>query len=256
MAELTCTDNYDAAIFDLGDVLFSWSAKTKTSISPKLLKQFLDTSVWHDYERGLVSQDDCYKSVGEQFAVDPAEISAAFDQARDSLAANEEVIAVIQHLKAQSNGRLRVFAMSNIGLPDYDVLRTKPADWSVFDEVFTSGAAGHRKPDLGFYRHVIEKTGVDPKRTVFVDDRFDNVLSAQSAGLHGIVFDNTEHVIQQLLNLFGNPVLRGQSFLRRNAGRLESVIDNGSILAENFAQLLILEATGDRSVTALHWLRA
>lgn len=243
---MVSTDKHDAIIFDLGDVLFSWSPQTKTTISPKLLRKFLDTATWHDYERGLVSQQDCYRIVGEQFSVDPAEISRAFDQARDSLEANNEVIAIIQQLKSQSDGQLRVFAMSNIGQPDYDVLRTKPADWSIFDEVFTSCGAGHRKPDLGFYRHVIEKTGVNPKRTVFVDDKFDNVVSAQSQGLCGIVFDNSEHVIQQLLNLFGNPVTRGQDFLRQNAGRLESVIDDGSVLPENFAQLLILETTADK----------
>lgn len=42
------------------------------------------------------------------------------------------------------------------------------------------------------------------------------------------------------------PAQRGRVYLQQNAGRLDSVTNNGVVLKENFAQLLILEATGDR----------
>ncbi|KAH7926721.1 HAD-like protein [Leucogyrophana mollusca] len=245
------TPDYTTLIFDIGDVLFSWSATTKTSISPKTLRKILSSPTWFDYERGRISQDDCYTRVGAEFFIEPAEIARAFEQARDSLQSNEDLISVIRELKARSNGKLRVFAMSNISQPDYEVLRTKPADWSIFDEVFTSAAAGERKPNLGFYRLVLSKTGVDPRRAIFVDDKLENVLSARSLGLHGIVFDDPLKVIRALRNLLGDPVQRGQGYLRSNAKKLESVTDNGIVLRENFAQLLILEATRDKNLITL-----
>jgi len=66
-----------------------------------------------------------------------------------------------------------------------------------------SAAARERKPNIGFYQHVIDKTGIDPSRTIFVDDKLENVLTARSFGMHGIVFDDQEKVIQQLKNLCG-----------------------------------------------------
>ena len=243
-------NDYTAIILDLGDVLFRWSSETKTSISSKTLHSILSSPTWFDYERGRLSEGDCYAKIGAEFSIDPGEVHRAFQQARDSLQADDEFIALIRELKAHSNGRLRVFAMSNISIPDYKVLRTKPAGWDIFDEVFTSGVAGERKPNLGFYRQVLAATGVDPRQTIFVDDKLENVLSARSLGLHGIIFEDPGLVRRALRNLIGNPVQRGRDFLKQNAGRLLSVTDSSNgrpaiELHENFAQLLILEATND-----------
>ncbi|THU77492.1 hypothetical protein K435DRAFT_877769 [Dendrothele bispora CBS 962.96] len=174
------------------------------------------------------------------------EIAEAFQQARESMRANNKLVSAIRELKAQSNGTLKTYAMSNISLPDYDFLReTKSVDWSIFDMVFPSAVAGERKPNLAFYQHVIAESGLDPSRTVFVDDKVENVLSARSLGLHGIVFDDVKNVIRQLRNLCGDPSTRGWDYLRQNAGKLLSVTDSGVVIDENFAQLLLLEATND-----------
>jgi FMN phosphatase YigB (HAD superfamily) len=244
---------YTAIIFDLGDVLFQWSAETKTSISPRTLRSILNSPTWFDYERGRLSEADCYTAISSEFDVSSNEVRQAFQDARDSLQANHDLIGLIRELKIQSNGSLKVYAMSNISRPDWEVLRTKPADWSIFDEVFTSGAAGERKPNLGFYRHVITATGLQPRQTIFVDDKLENVLSARSLGFCGIVFDNASAVKRALRNLVGHPVERGREFLERNAGQLESVTratpnHEAIVVEENFAQLLILEATENRSV--------
>ncbi|KAF9465045.1 HAD-like domain-containing protein [Collybia nuda] len=250
------SSGYTTIIFDLEDILFQWSPGTKTNISSETLHKILNTHTWFDYERGRISEDSCYAYIGEEFSIKPEEVRHAFRQVRDSRQANNELILLIRELKVQSSGRLRVFAMSNISSPDYDALRTKPVDWVTFDRVFTSGAAGERKPNLGFYKYVLRATGVDPRNTIFVDSKLENVLSARSLGLHGIIFESPGSIKRALRNLLENPVARGRDFLKRNAGRLLSVTDGADdhhpvVLQENFAQLLILEATGDHSLVNL-----
>lgn len=88
---------------------------------------------------------------------------------------------------------MNVYAMSNVSKEDYAVLSTKLADWSVFNRVFTSGHAGMRKPDLSFYRHVLEETGLAPEEAVFIDDKMANVLAARSLGITSIVFDDSSY---------------------------------------------------------------
>ncbi|KAJ7924857.1 Haloacid dehalogenase-like hydrolase-domain-containing protein [Mycena leptocephala] len=241
------TPNFNTLIFDIGDVLFSWSSNTKTSISSKTLRQILACPTWFDYERGKISQDDCYAKVGSEFSLPIEEIRQAFIEARESLQSNDDFISLIRELKEESNNTLQVFAMSNISLPDYEILRTKKADWDLFDRIFTSGEAGERKPHLGFYKHVLNEAKIDPRQAIFVDDKLENVLTARSLGLHGIVFPKggSDKVKRALRNLIGDPVLRAREYLRRNARHLESITDNGIILHENFAQLIILELTGD-----------
>ncbi|KAI9437652.1 HAD-like domain-containing protein [Lactarius indigo] len=233
-------------IFDLGDVLLTWSPVTKTSISPNTLKVILSSTIWHDYERGRISEDECYRLSGDKFSLDPQEIRRAILDARDSLRPDEAFISFIRDLQSEAQNTLRIFAMSNISAPDYAFARAKPAEWSIFERIFTSAAAGMRKPELCFFKYVLEEIKAEPSSVVFVDDRSENVLAARSLGMNGIVFDDVQRVRQSLQIFTGDPVRRGLSFLEASAGRLESETNGGQIVSENFAQMLILEATNKR----------
>ena len=171
------------------------------------------------------------------------------DQAKESLTADYDLVNFVRKLK-QSNPQLRIFALSNVSQPDFEALRLKPADWGVFERVFTSAEIGERKPHLGAYNHLIAATGIDPHRAIFVDDKLENVFSAESLGFRGIAFDNVAKVKRTLLNLICDPVSRGNAYLRANQGSLQSILgtceQDAVVLHEHFAQLLILEATHDR----------
>lgn len=239
-------------ILDLGGVLFSWSPRTSTSISPKTLRDIMNCATWGDYECGRITKEECYTRAGEEFVCTPAEVASAFEQARESLQPTEQLVSLIKELRSRTDGTLRVYAMSNIAAPDFEYLcSTKHVDWSVFDHVFTSAAAGQRKPNLGFYRHVIAQGGFDPTRAVFIDDKIENVLSARSLGFQGIIFDNVTNLSRRLHNICGDPIRRGLAYLHENTGKLDSVTDTGIVIKENFAQLLILELTRDPSVSII-----
>ncbi len=238
---------YSTLILDLGDVLFRWSAKTNTPIPPRQLKEILSSVTWFEYERGQISQAECYERVATEFNLDAELIAEAFKQARESLRPNEDFIALIRDLRRQTQGQLTVLALSNISLPDYEYIMSLSSDWtSIFDRVFPSALLGERKPHLGCYRKVVSEAHIDPHSTVFVDDKLDNVASARSLGMHGIVFDDQANVFRQLRNIFGDPVRRGQEYLRRHAGKHESETDGGAVFEENFTQLIIYELTHDK----------
>nr|VWP00761.1 Chloride channel protein [Ganoderma boninense] len=240
---------YTTLILDLGDVLFRWSPHTETAIPPRQLKEILSSVTWFEYERGGISQAECYQRCAEEFDIDADVIAEAFRQARESLQPNEEFIALIRELRSQSHGDLTVLALSNISLPDYEYITSLRSDWtSIFDRIFPSALVGERKPHLGCYRKVVKEMNLEPSTTVFVDDKLDNVASARSLGMHGIVFDNQSNVFRQLRNIFGDPIRRGQSYLRRHAGKLESSTDSGAVFEENFTQLIIYELTHDKSL--------
>ncbi|KZT01194.1 HAD-like protein [Laetiporus sulphureus 93-53] len=244
-----------AVIFDLGDVLLTWSSQDQPSgqgkFSSKLLHRMLSTSTWSEYECGRLSERDCYNRLGEEHCVDPEDIASALHEARETLRANDELIAFIREMKGQSNQYPHIYLMTNIPAPEYDFLRAaNTIDWSLFDEVFTSFSAGYRKPSLSFYQYVIAQTSMDPSCVLFIDDKIDNVVCARSLGFHGIVFESTRVLIKQLRNKCGNPVERGLQYLRSNAKRLYSMTNAGNVVYENFALLLIREATGDSSVAS------
>ena len=193
-------------IFDLGDVLFTWSPNTTTTIPAKMMKSIVSSAIWFEYECGRIEQDMCYHQVAQQISVPATEVAEAFSQAKDSLQPNNAMVSFIHALKEASGGALKVYAMSNISKEDYAVLSQKMADWSVFDRVFTSGHAGMRKPDLSFYRHVLDEIKLAPEEAVFIDDKVENVLAAKSLGVIGVVFDDNSTVTCTLREIFDDPV--------------------------------------------------
>ncbi len=233
-------------IFDIGHVLFTYSHVTSTSIPPNMLKSLLSSTVWREYERGRVSEDECYRLIAEKFTLDEGEFRQAILGVRESLNPDDAFIRFVRELQSEANGGLRIFAMSNISAPDYVVTRGKLADWSVFERVFTSADAGMRKPELSFYKFVLDEIKAEPSSVTFIDDNIENVLAARSLGIHAIVFDDAKRVRQTLRYVVGDPVSRGLAFLKERAGRLESESSLGHNVAENFTQLLIFEATGNK----------
>jgi putative hydrolase of the HAD superfamily len=54
------------------------------------------------------------------------------------------------------------------------------------------------KPDPAIYHHVIDALQVRPEEALFLDDRQENILSAEAVGLHGILFRNVQQLQEDL----------------------------------------------------------
>ena len=116
-----CPIRYENIIFDLGDVLFTWSAVTNPPVPPKMLKRILRSVSWFEYEKGNVSEQEAYDAAAAEFDLRVEDVRRAFGEARASLRSNKRLVALIRELKAQRG--VRVFAMSNISVPDLEYLR-------------------------------------------------------------------------------------------------------------------------------------
>jgi FMN phosphatase YigB (HAD superfamily) len=57
---------------------------------------------------------------------------------------------------------------------------------------------GYIKPDPRFYREALAKLGTNPARTLFIDDREENVQGAVDAGLMGVRFTGLEKLREDL----------------------------------------------------------
>ncbi len=64
--------------------------------------------------------------------------------------------------------------------------------------VFCSGDEGIAKPDLKAFELTVERLGVKPKESVFIDDTREHVHAAQKLGLQGILFTTAEELEKEL----------------------------------------------------------
>ena len=198
-----------------------------------------------DFECGYLEQSACYLQIARHFSFSPAEVTEAFSQARDSLQPNYGMMSFIHDLKRQSQGAIKIYAMSNISREDWAVLSTKIPDWSIFNQVFTSGHAGMRKPDPDFYRHVLQEIQLLPEDVLFIDDKMENVLAAKSLGIDSLVFDNNVNILHALGPILHSPIANAFQYLH-HAPHLNSITNTGVDVPDNFAHLLILDAMQDQ----------
>ncbi|PBK95957.1 hypothetical protein ARMGADRAFT_1163628 [Armillaria gallica] len=213
---------YDTILCDLGN--FSLPLQSSHTLSTKHFRSIFSSSTWFEYETGRIAQVACYDRLGHGLSLDPADIRKAGGELHTSLRCNTNLASFLRELKDSNQGALRIFA---------------------FDGIFTSFEAGRRKSDPEFYRYTPSEASLDPSRTIFIDDKPENVLSACSQGLHGLVYRDFTEVKRALLNLLGDSVLRGQRCLESN-GRNTPILCSGVAIQEKFSQLLILEMTNDR----------
>jgi len=70
--------------------------------------------------------------------------------------------------------------------------------YDIFDELYASNLMGISKPDPNFYWHILNKEGIKPENTVFVDDTEENILSAQKIDINSILFTDSDSLKQQI----------------------------------------------------------
>jgi FMN phosphatase YigB (HAD superfamily) len=137
---------------------------------------------------------------------------------------------------------------TNIARHDFEYLKAMLSDWSLFDGEYTSFEAGKIKPELGYYKYVLESLDLsDPNSAIFVDDKVTSVSAAQSFGIQGIVFESAGALMRQLRNRLFDPVMRGRQYMAANAQNHHSQIENGLKVRDVFSQFLIHKELQDVS---------
>lgn len=239
-------------ILDIGDVLCHWSTNNLTTISPLELHSVMRSPTWAELECGHISEKEAIKAISEELSLDPEAIHKGLLQCHETLRLDQELISQLKELKAELNGCLRVYAMSNIAKEHFALIKTVLSDWDLFDDAFLSFEVGMTKPDLEFYKHALNSINLcDPSLAIFVDDKVADVNAARTFGIQGFVFNSSAALVRQLRNKLMDPVTRARHYMVANAHNHVSCIQDGPVLVNNFAQFLINIELNDDSVISL-----
>jgi 2-haloacid dehalogenase len=83
--------------------------------------------------------------------------------------------------------RYRVYMLSNIGDLHWTHLCREYQLHRVGHGILPSYLAGYMKPHEGIYIEAERRFGLEPRATVFIDDKVENIEAARARGWHGIV---------------------------------------------------------------------
>lgn len=161
---------------------------------------------WHRLERGELSFDECNTELmaaaaAEGVAVDPIELLMRMGDGGTRIL-RDEVVAVAQRIRADGyrtaiiTNNIREFRDGWRALVDVD---------TISELVIDSSEVGIRKPDPAIYRLALERLGgIEPERSVFLDDAPGNVRAAEDLGMHAIlVGDDPAPALAELEEVLG-----------------------------------------------------
>ena len=194
-------------IFDMGGVLVRTEDKApRAALGLRFGKSYaeLDGIMFANKSslrasRGEISARE--HMLGVMRALDLPETDEAIDDFVEEFFLGDKVDGGIIDYIDSLRPRYQTVLLSNAwdNLREILVKTWKIAD--AFDEIFISAEMGLAKPDPKIYEVVLEKLGIAPEETVFIDDFIRNIEAARKLGMHGIHFQDKDVAMAELRKL-------------------------------------------------------
>lgn len=175
-------------VFDLGGVLF---ARDKHKCTPEFIDffRFIRTDpmpdFWVEYDRGTLTLDQVVDALCALHGCTP-EVARAY--LREAIDRQEPVRATERLVGELKRAGYRLYVLSNMSREFIDFLRRADV-YALFDGEVVSCEEGTVKPEPRIYRILLDRYGLDPAQTLFIDDRAANIAAAREAGIDGFLFD-------------------------------------------------------------------
>ena len=199
-----------AVIFDFGRVISAQKSislfrayESDLGLTPGAINQIMfESQPWRDTLVGRISAKEFWYAIGPALGLESCRM---IDEFRKRYHADESIDKGVLNLIRRLHGGYKLAVLSNHppGLAEW------LSDWEIldlFDVVYCSGDEGMAKPDPAVYNLTLKRLGTFPHEAVFIDDTIGHVKAAQSLGIHGILFTESE-----LLRLELNRLLTVQS---------------------------------------------
>ncbi|MEH6790916.1 HAD family hydrolase [Parasphingorhabdus sp.] len=189
MAEASAISKIDTVIFDIGNVLYRWDLRClfeKLIDDPQELDWFLThvvTPEWH-------FQHDA----GRPFAAMVAERSREHPRYADHILAYSRrfpetipgpVDGMLNLVQALADRKVPLFAISNFGAESWAQFRPTAPIFGIFSDIVISGEERLIKPDIAIFELALDRFGRRAEQCLFIDDREDNVETAEALGMAG-----------------------------------------------------------------------
>ncbi|MEQ8603803.1 MAG: HAD family phosphatase [Marivibrio sp.] len=186
-------ERFDAYLFDLGNVVIRWRPERLLADilgGPEAAAAF---SRAIDLPALILDQDRGLSVAGAEAEVArrAPECLAAFQEyeRRWVETIDGEIAETVRFLEAlRADGR-PVFALSNYAAEHMDWSEPHYPVLTSFDGRIVSAHEGVIKPEREIFERAIARFGLEPGRTLFIDDRPENAAAAQALGFRAHVFD-------------------------------------------------------------------
>lgn len=106
-------------------------------------------------------------------------------------------VLLVKDLKEHTDHQL--YLLSNFDAQAIDSLALLyPEFFSLFDGVIVSGQVGYLKPYPEMYRYLLQTYNLEPEKSLFIDDQYENVQGAEFIGIPCVLYKNPSQLRKQI----------------------------------------------------------
>lgn len=199
------TREVDSIILDIGMVLAEFRPREylkNIGIPEDKLEAVYDAvinnDIWNEYDRGVMSEHEALGKFIEHTPELEKEIKLAFRDFEGIIRKYDYTESWISSL--QKNG-YKVLYLSNISEKLYRQCKSHLNFVERMDGGILSFEDKMKKPEEEIYFHIIEKCGINPQRSIFIDDREENIATAKEMGFKTILFTSKAEADEEIKRL-------------------------------------------------------
>lgn len=189
-------------IFDIGNVLvdFCWEAYFKglgfsEEMTARLGTATVNSDDWPEFDRGVLTEQEMVNRFVENDPEIEKEIRRALENVKGIIRLRDYAVSWIRGLKKAG---YQVLVLSNF----YRKVEVECAEDMVFLKETDGGILSYQekliKPMPAIYWTLLDRYGLKPEESVFIDDSPVNIEAAKKLGIHGIIFENRQQVLREL----------------------------------------------------------
>ncbi|NXO56476.1 ACD10 dehydrogenase, partial [Aramus guarauna] len=262
---------YKAVIFDESGVLLPSPYKTaadweaQNCIPAGTIQQAIlsggENSLSLKYTRGELTAVEFLQELGQQ-CFEIANVCVPVDSFLSDLIRNEMIkqlpimAEAVQCIRAEG---LKTALLSN----NFCLLNGEsflPLDRKHFDVMVESYRDGMRKPDPGIYKLCLERLGVQPQESIFLDNNSQNLKAAAQLGIKTVKVNDPEVALKELETYLGFPLQVFVPYTRSVRPSVEIPEDHlqkylENILSDQATGPLVLRQFGRGQSTQTYFVR-
>lgn len=184
---MTATPVIDTVVFDVGRVLLQWDP---LFLFRKLLPD--DAAIAAFMAETEFMKVHATFDGGRPFAEGLAELAARFPHYAPHIMAWDErweetipgaIDGTVEILEQLHAAGVPLYALTNYSAEKFPTARSRFPFFARFRDIVVSGEEGLIKPDARIYRILLQRTGSDAARTLFIDDSPSNIAAAAALGM-------------------------------------------------------------------------
>jgi len=185
-------------VFDFGGVLFRWQPheflerlipqRTRTDADTQtLIADFFEgfAGDWGEFDRGMIEAGPLADRIAARTGLELADVRAVINVIPHELEPLRDTVALLHRLHDAGHA---LYYLSNMPAAYADHLEANHDFIGLFRTGVFSARVNLIKPDPAIFAHATEVFGIDPARTLFIDDVAKNVAAARAAGWQAMQF--------------------------------------------------------------------